>query len=155
METRRFIELKNGVGLNAITVSRNSWLDAEGHPLPVPDGLVEVPQDGVDYIGCAYTAKDGFGAKAPVVERTRVISHARYFDLFTFAERTATFALIDTGDARVPDYWARVQLGGPINLLSSRVSAGLGHLKSRGVFGNDSGAANARIAAIVANHEPA
>jgi hypothetical protein len=31
----------------------------------------------------------------------------------------------------------------------------LGHLKSRGVFGNDSDAADARIAAIVANHEPA
>lgn len=81
-----------------------------------------------------------------------VVSGSRCVELFLEAEIGLLLAAVDAGNAKARYAWERIKLG--VDLADPKVTALLVAMKARGVFGADAAAADARIAAIVANQDP-
>lgn len=147
--TKRFAEVKGGVvvGLGTGSAAAEVWA-AE----PTRPGMVEVPDDGVDYLGRTYdAAAKTFGQKvaaAPV----RIISRLDFAQLFTAAERIAIRKRRATADAiadNIDDFYSLLDFTDAVHLDRAIVAAGLNYMAAQGLL------TAARKDAILANQPPA
>lgn len=147
--TKRFAEVKAGVVVGVGTGSAPAEVWATE---PMRAGLVEVPDDGVDYLGRTYDAATKTFGQKPAPPPVRVISRLDFAQLFTAAERIAIRKRRATADAvadNIDDFYSLLDFTDAVHLDRAIVAAGLTYMAAQGLL------TAARKDAILANQPPA
>lgn len=146
METRRFIEIRDGVAVGDVRSTATFSPD-----YVAPAGLVEVPNDDVQYLGRPYSAQTKTFGPLPPPPPKRVWALRDFHRLFTSAERIGISQRRTTTDATglTLDDWYRLLEAGPeVDLRHPDLTAGLDFLVSAGLL------TAARKTAILAGATP-